>query len=99
MNSKNQFEVSAADAADTCDVSAPEQSKDKAYEKVVLYVKERIRNGEIKVGDKLPTERELSEKLELSRNSVREARAQWIIWDLFHAARAQETISQETSRE
>ena len=32
MNSKNQFEVSAADAADTCDVSAPEQSKDKAYE-------------------------------------------------------------------
>lgn len=73
MKNRTQLEVSAADAAETADMSAPEQSKDKAYEKVVLYVKEKIRNGEIKVGDKLPTERELSEKLELSRNSVREA--------------------------
>lgn len=50
-----------------------EQSKDKAYEKVTHYVKERIKTGELRVGDKIPTERELSEKLELSRNSVREA--------------------------
>ena len=50
-----------------------EQSKDKAYEKVTHYVKERIKTGELMVGDKIPTERELSEKLELSRNSVREA--------------------------
>lgn len=50
-----------------------EQSKGKAYEKVTHYVKERIKTGELRVGDKIPTERELSEKLELSRNSVREA--------------------------
>lgn len=50
-----------------------EQSKDKAYEKVTHYVKERIKTGELRVGDKIPTERELSEKLEVSRNSVREA--------------------------
>lgn len=50
-----------------------EQSKDKAYEKVTHYVKERIKTGELRVGDKIPTERELSEKLGLSRNSVREA--------------------------
>jgi len=50
-----------------------EQYKDKAYAKVVNFVKENIRNGSLKIGDKLPTERELSERLELSRNSVREA--------------------------
>lgn len=50
-----------------------EQYKDKAYAKVVNFVKENIRKGSLNVGDKLPTERELSERLELSRNSVREA--------------------------
>lgn len=50
-----------------------DQLKDKAYAKVVNFVKENIQNGSLKVGDKLLTERELSEKLELSRNSVREA--------------------------
>ncbi len=53
--------------------STCEQFKDKAYAKVVKFVKENIQNGNLKVGDKLPTERELSERLELSRNSVREA--------------------------
>ncbi|GFI62259.1 HTH-type transcriptional regulator LutR [Clostridiales bacterium] len=48
-------------------------TKNKAYEKVVNFVNENIANGELKIGDKLPTERELSEMLELSRNSVREA--------------------------
>lgn len=53
--------------------SAVDQLKGKAYSKVLNFVKENISNGKFKVGDKLPTERELSEKLELSRNSVREA--------------------------
>ena len=55
------------------EVSQAEMPKDKAYEKVVQYVKDKIINNELQIGDKLPTERELSEKLELSRNSVREA--------------------------
>lgn len=49
------------------------RTKDRAYEKVVHFVKEKIKSNELKIGDKLPTERELSERLELSRNSVREA--------------------------
>ncbi len=53
--------------------SAVDQLKGKAYSKVLNFVKENISNGKFKVGEKLPTERELSEKLELSRNSVREA--------------------------
>lgn len=52
---------------------AVDQLKGKAYSKVLNFVKENISNGKFKVGEKLPTERELSEKLELSRNSVREA--------------------------
>ena len=55
------------------DLNSSEHIKDKAYEKVVHFVKEEIRNNELKIGDKLATERELSERLELSRNSVREA--------------------------
>ena len=57
----------------TNEVLHTEEPKNRAYEKVVRFVKDGISKGEIKVGDKLPTERELSEKLELSRNSVREA--------------------------
>ncbi len=50
--------------------SAPEETK---YERVVKYVKDRIADGDLKIGDKLPTERELSEMLGTSRNCVREA--------------------------
>lgn len=47
--------------------------EDKLYQSVVDYIKEEIRNDRLTIGDKLPTERELSAKLELSRNSIREA--------------------------
>ncbi|MEA4973168.1 MAG: GntR family transcriptional regulator [Candidatus Metalachnospira sp.] len=65
----NEIDDNAATLRD----SHCEQFKDRAYEKVVKFVKENIQNGNLKVGDKLSTERELSERLELSRNSVREA--------------------------
>ena len=45
---------------------------EKAYDKVVQYVKKEILEGRMKPGDKLPTERELALKLNSSRNSVRE---------------------------
>ena len=35
------------------------RTKDRAYEKVVHFVKEKIKSNELKIGDKLPTEREL----------------------------------------
>ena len=45
----------------------------KIYEAIMDQIKEAVKNGELKRGDKLPSERELSEKLEVSRASVREA--------------------------
>ena len=45
---------------------------EKTYEKVVEYVKSEILSGRLKPGDRLPSERELAEKLRSSRNSVRE---------------------------
>lgn len=45
----------------------------KSYMKVINYIKKQIRSGELSMGGKLPAERELSEILGISRNSVREA--------------------------
>ncbi len=45
----------------------------KSYTRVIDYIKKQIMTGELKTGERLPSERELSEMLGLSRNSVREA--------------------------
>lgn len=45
----------------------------KVYEEVVEQIKDMIYKGVLKRGDKLPSERELVEKLQVSRTSVREA--------------------------
>ncbi|MFL0246046.1 FadR/GntR family transcriptional regulator [Candidatus Clostridium stratigraminis] len=45
----------------------------KVYEHVVQQIKQMIIDGTLKKGDKLPTERELSEQLQVSRASIREA--------------------------
>ena len=45
----------------------------KSYRKVIDYIKEQIRAGNLEMGGKLPAERELSNLLGISRNSVREA--------------------------
>ena len=45
----------------------------KVYEAVMEQIKDSVKSGELKRGDKLPSERELSEKLQVSRTSVREA--------------------------
>ncbi len=49
-----------------------EKTYEKAYEKVIDYIENRILEGSFEVGDKLPSERELSQMLSVSRNSVRE---------------------------
>ena len=43
------------------------------YRKTIDYILDLIRGGMLRVGDKLPTERSISEKLGISRNTVREA--------------------------
>lgn len=45
----------------------------KVYEQVIDQIKEMIVNGTLKKGDKLPSERELSSTLNISRSSIREA--------------------------
>jgi GntR family transcriptional repressor for pyruvate dehydrogenase complex len=45
----------------------------KIYEEIVEQLKELISTGELKPGDKLPSEREMSDSLGVSRTSVREA--------------------------
>ena len=42
-------------------------------DEIVRQIKEAMFNGKLRVGDKLPTERELAERFETSRASVREA--------------------------
>ncbi len=45
----------------------------KIYEEIVEQLKELIRTGNLKPGDKLPSEREMAESMKVSRSSVREA--------------------------
>ena len=45
----------------------------KFYTKVINYIKVKILSGELKNGDRLPSEREMAERLDVSRTSIREA--------------------------
>lgn len=45
----------------------------KAYEIVIDHVKAEILNGNLVVGQKLPPEREMAEKMNVGRNTIREA--------------------------
>ncbi|MFB9745525.1 FadR/GntR family transcriptional regulator [Pseudonocardia sulfidoxydans] len=45
----------------------------RAFEDIVVQIENAIHDGELKVGDKLPPERELAEIFRVSRASVREA--------------------------
>lgn len=47
--------------------------ENREYKKVIKYIKNEIIKGNLTIGDKLPTERFLAEKLGISRNSIREA--------------------------
>jgi GntR family transcriptional repressor for pyruvate dehydrogenase complex len=50
----------------------PIQSE-RLYEGIVSQIEQRIEAGELKVGDQLPSERELAEQFAVSRTAVREA--------------------------
>lgn len=45
----------------------------KVFEQVIEQIKEIIQNGELRCGDQLPSERDLCERLNVSRTSIREA--------------------------
>ena len=44
----------------------------KTYQYVFDYFSEQILSGELKINDKILPEREIAEKLDVSRNSIRE---------------------------
>jgi len=47
--------------------------KSRLYERIVTQILDMVKNGELKPGDRLPTERELSAQLQVSRTAIREA--------------------------
>lgn len=49
------------------------QDTQRAYVKVIDYIKHEIRVGNLRIGSRLPPERALAERLNVGRNSVREA--------------------------
>ena len=49
------------------------QDSQRAYVRVIDYIKQEIRIGNLTIGSRLPPERTLAEHLNVSRNSVREA--------------------------
>lgn len=51
---------------------APVQAP-KVFERVAVQIEQRILDGELHSGDRLPTERELAEQFQVSRTAVREA--------------------------
>lgn len=59
------------------------------YEYVIDNIRQMIADGELQAGQKLPSERELAEKFNVSRcpQSVRRSRS-WSIWGCWTAAPA-----------
>lgn len=57
---------------DDIGVDKLDTTKKKAYETVIDYIERDYAEGKLKMGDKLPSERELAEQLHVSRASVRE---------------------------
>lgn len=53
----------------------------KVYEGILLQIHEIVREKNLRPGDKLPSERELSEQLGAGRSSVRERFGPWNCWD------------------
>ncbi|MFZ8977804.1 MAG: FadR/GntR family transcriptional regulator [Pseudohongiellaceae bacterium] len=51
----------------------PIESQERMYVRVARRISELVRSGEVKPGDRLPSERDLAEMLKVSRPSVREA--------------------------
>ena len=48
-------------------------SSSKKYYDIIELIKEKIVNGELSPGDKLPSEQEMVDQLGVSRTSIREA--------------------------
>src|SRR5438093_714534 len=61
--------IQSADATD----STPKAPSDRSYQRLASQLLALIAQGEFKVGERLPSERALAERFDVSRTSVREA--------------------------
>ena len=68
------------------------------YEEIVDQLKMMIIQGNLKPGDKLPSERELSEQLGVSRSSVREALSALEAMSILDIRSGEGTFVRETSQ-
>ncbi|PYZ93742.1 transcriptional regulator [Salipaludibacillus keqinensis] len=68
---------------------------EKAYLNILKKVKEIIDHDQLTVGDKLPSERELAERLQAGRSSVREALRALELLDLIETRKGEGTFIQQ----
>ena len=73
--------------------------KTKLYEKVAQQIKEMMRDGLLKPGDRLPPERELAESFQVSRSSLRDAIRVLQVMGLLAPRHGEGTIVCEVSAE
>ena len=71
----------------------------KVYEQVIKQIEQMIISGELKRGQKLPSERDLSEQLQVSRASVREAFRALEIIGLIHVRQGEGSYIKESFEE
>jgi GntR family transcriptional regulator, transcriptional repressor for pyruvate dehydrogenase complex len=73
--------------------------KTKLYEKIAQQIKEMMRYGQLKPGDKLPPERELAERFQVSRSSLRDAIRMLEVMGLVAPRQGEGTVVCEVSAE
>ena len=66
--------------------------QDKVYIEIIRELNQIIQEDDLKIGDKLPSERELSERLNVGRSSVREALRSLELLDLIETRRGEGTF-------
>ncbi|MGO4888694.1 FadR/GntR family transcriptional regulator [Anaerobacillus sp. MEB173] len=66
--------------------------QDKVYVEIIKAINKIIHEDQLKSGDKLPSERELSERLQVGRSSVREALRALELLDLIETRRGEGTF-------
>ena len=67
------------------------------YTKVIRYICSLIESGDLRMGERLPTERAISETLSISATPPVRHCAHWNTWVRWSAAKAPETIWRRTS--
>jgi GntR family transcriptional repressor for pyruvate dehydrogenase complex len=71
----------------------------RVYEQVLRQIQEQIATGRLKPGDKLPPERDLAERFQVSRSSVRDAIRVLELMGLVRSRQGEGTVVREVSAE